>query len=76
MNRLTVSLPDNVHARLKDLAKREGVSMNQYVAYAIAHQVETPEGSSPLGDLDDLLDDSDEADVSYLWPTKATGRRV
>lgn len=40
MNRMMVSLPDGVHAQLKQLAKREGVSVAQYVTYAIAKQVE------------------------------------
>ena len=40
MNRMTVALPDGIPAQIKRLAKREGVSVNQYVTYAIAKQVE------------------------------------
>ncbi len=40
MNRVIVSLPDGIHTQLKILARREGVSVSQYVTFAIANQVE------------------------------------
>jgi len=38
MSRLTVRLPDTLHQRLEDLAKQEGVSLNQYIMYALTQQ--------------------------------------
>lgn len=43
MNRVTVTLPRITYLQLKNLAKRDGVSIDQYVAYAIAQQVEQVE---------------------------------
>lgn len=38
MSRLTLRLPESLHVQLKETAKREGVSLNQYVVYALAQQ--------------------------------------
>jgi len=35
MARLTLRLPDSLHQRLARQAKAEGVSMNQYLVYAL-----------------------------------------
>ncbi|MEL6552202.1 MAG: hypothetical protein AAFQ63_01880 [Cyanobacteria bacterium J06621_11] len=43
MNRVTVTLPHVTYTQLKRLAKRDGVSVSQYVTYAIAKQVEQVE---------------------------------
>ncbi|MEL7334363.1 MAG: ribbon-helix-helix protein, CopG family [Cyanobacteria bacterium J06560_2] len=48
MNRVTVTLPDKTYRQLKQLAKREGVSVSQYVTYAIAKQVEQVEVSAAV----------------------------
>jgi hypothetical protein len=39
MGRLTVRLPDTLHAQLTSLAEGEGVSLNQYIVYALTRQV-------------------------------------
>jgi hypothetical protein len=39
MGRFTVRLPDTLHDELETLAHLEGVSLNQYVVYALARQV-------------------------------------
>ena len=39
MGRLTVRLPDTLHAQLTSLAESEGVSLNQYIVYALTRQV-------------------------------------
>ena len=39
MSTLSVRLPDSLHARLKTLAKRERVSMNQLIATALAEKL-------------------------------------
>ncbi len=38
MSRLTVRLPDTLHRQLESLAKREHVSLNQYIVYALTQQ--------------------------------------
>lgn len=39
MSRLTVRLPDTLHAQLKKMAKSEGVSLNHYIVYALTRQL-------------------------------------
>jgi hypothetical protein len=38
MGRLTVRLPGTLYDQLADLAEREGVSLNQYIVYALTRQ--------------------------------------
>ena len=38
MSRMTVRLPDTLHERLETLAREEGVSLNQYIVYALTQQ--------------------------------------
>ncbi|NHC36960.1 toxin-antitoxin system HicB family antitoxin [Scytonema millei] len=39
MSRLTVRLPETLHYQLVRLAQSEGVSLNQYIVYALTRQV-------------------------------------
>ena len=39
MSRLTLRLPDTLHQQLTHLAEGEGVSLNQYIVYALTRQV-------------------------------------
>ncbi len=39
MKTLQVRLPDSVHSRLKELAKQEGVSLNQVLVAAASNEV-------------------------------------
>jgi plasmid stability protein len=39
MSRLTLRLPETLHRQLEVQAKREGVSLNQYVVYALSRQL-------------------------------------
>jgi hypothetical protein len=39
MARFTVRLPETLHKELTALAKREGVSLNRYIVYALTRQV-------------------------------------
>ena len=39
MSRLTLRLPETLHRQLEAQAKREGVSLNQYVVYALSRQL-------------------------------------
>jgi uncharacterized protein (DUF1778 family) len=38
MSRLTLRLPESLHHQLTGLADREGVSLNQYIVYALTRQ--------------------------------------
>ncbi len=39
MTALTIRLPESVHARVKELAARDGVSVNQFIASAVAEKM-------------------------------------
>ncbi len=39
MGRLTLRLPDTLHQQLASLAEEEGVSLNQFIVYALTRQV-------------------------------------
>jgi uncharacterized protein (DUF1778 family) len=39
MNALTIRLPDSIHQTIKKLAKREGCSVNQFLASAAAEKM-------------------------------------
>ena len=39
MTALTVRLPNSVHETIKDLAKRDGISVNQFIASAAAEKM-------------------------------------
>jgi hypothetical protein len=38
MSRLTLRLPETLHRHLENLARREQVSLNQYIVYALTRQ--------------------------------------
>ncbi|MFM2313094.1 MAG: hypothetical protein RLZZ04_2370 [Cyanobacteriota bacterium] len=39
MSRLTLRLPETLHQQLTNLAQGEGISLNQYIIYALTRQV-------------------------------------
>ncbi|HEX6038014.1 toxin-antitoxin system HicB family antitoxin [Longimicrobium sp.] len=39
MSTLSLRLPDSLHKGVKDLASREGISINQFVATAVAEKM-------------------------------------
>ena len=39
MSRLTLRLPETLHKQLSNLAEGEGISLNQYIVYALTRQV-------------------------------------
>lgn len=41
MSRLTLRLPETLHQQLANLAQGEGVSLNQYIVYALTRQVDS-----------------------------------
>ncbi|HVX86009.1 MAG TPA: toxin-antitoxin system HicB family antitoxin [Phycisphaerae bacterium] len=44
MTRVTFRLPDSIHERAKQLAKRDGISLHQLLASAVAEKVSVLEG--------------------------------
>jgi len=39
MTTLSLRLPDSLHRQLRDLAKREGISMNQFISSAVGEKM-------------------------------------
>ena len=39
MKRIQVRLPENIHERVKELAKEEGMSMNSFIVASISNEV-------------------------------------
>ena len=39
MSSLTVRIPESLHNGLREISKREGVSINQYIALAVTEKV-------------------------------------
>jgi len=39
MSALSLRLPDSLHRELRELAKRDGISINQFIATAVAEKV-------------------------------------
>jgi HicB family len=59
MSRLTLRLPETLHHQLTGLADREGVSLNQYIVYALTRQTTSaytvvPATESPAAQMQDF----------------------
>ena len=39
MSTLSLRLPDSIHRHIKDIAKKEGVSINQFISSAVSEKV-------------------------------------
>ena len=63
MSNLTVRLPDSLHGKLKELAKAEGVSINQFMVLAAAEKM------SALATEDFLLSESKKGSRERLKRT-------
>jgi hypothetical protein len=50
MSRLTLRLPETLHHQLAHLAEGEGVSLNQYITYALTRQVSLAYSIQPIAD--------------------------
>jgi predicted transcriptional regulator len=48
MSTISVRIPDSLHRRIKDLSKKEHVSMNQLIALAVAEKVSVLEAEDYL----------------------------
>lgn len=67
MSALSLRLPDSVHRHIKELANKEGVSINQFIASAVAEKV------SAIATEEYLLARAERADQS---PFKAILAKV
>lgn len=56
MSALSLRLPDSIHRHIKELASKEGVSINQFIASAVAEKV------SAIATEDYLLARAERAD--------------
>jgi HicB family len=59
MSRLTLRLPETLHHQLTGLADREGVSLNQYIVYALTRQTTSaytvvPTAENPAAQMQDF----------------------
>jgi HicB family len=52
MSRLTLRLPETLHQHLVHLAEGEGVSLNQYIVYALTQQVSSAYSVQVLSEPD------------------------
>jgi hypothetical protein len=48
MSRLTLRLPETLHRQLEEQARWEGVSLNQYLVYALARHIATAYTVTPM----------------------------
>lgn len=39
MSALSLRLPDSIHRHIKEIAKREGVSINQFISSAVSEKI-------------------------------------
>ena len=56
MSALSLRLPDSIHRHIKEIAQKEGVSINQFIASAVAEKV------SAIATEEYLLDRAQRAD--------------
>lgn len=52
MSRLTLRLPETLHQQLVQLAEGEGVSLNQYIVYALTRQAVLAYGIQAVPDAE------------------------
>lgn len=52
MSRLTLRLPDTLHKLLSKRANREGISLNQYIVYALTREATLSHIIQPVSDTD------------------------
>jgi uncharacterized protein (DUF1778 family) len=48
MTRLTLRLPESLHAMLEEQSRREGMSLNQFIVYALTRQTVLTHVTDPL----------------------------
>jgi len=50
MSRLTLRLPETLHRQLSEHAKQEGISLNQYIVYALTREATLAYTVRPVSD--------------------------
>jgi len=74
MARLTLRLPESLHQRLARQAQAEGVSMNQYLVYALTQATTGDNPAEQRARFDQLRgrfdDDEAEASLAALLATR------
>jgi len=63
MSRLTLRLPDTLHQQLIHIADSEGVSLNQYIVYALTRQSSTAYTVQPTSTEDRNQQNQDFANL-------------
>ena len=85
MSRLTLRLPDTLHQELIHLAESEGVSLNQYIVYALTRQsstnyiiqpIPTQETNQQQSDFNNLLQKLEKASPTDIEVTLAERETV
>ena len=80
MSRLTLRLPETLHQQLTNLAESEGVSLNQYIVYALTRQVTLAYSVAPVPEeeveqqkqlFESLLQELGKASASEIQATLA-----
>jgi hypothetical protein len=78
MARLTLRVPDSLHEHLAERARREGVSMNQYLVFALSRIATADEVSSQRATFERLLGRcrDDEAEAALRRVLDARGAQA
>lgn len=71
MSRLTVRLPETLHHQLVRLAQSEGVSLNQYIVYALTRQVTSAYTVEALSETTDRQKESFDTLLQSLGQASA-----
>lgn len=82
MGTLSLRLPESVHSRVRALAKKDGVSANQFIATAVAEKAAAmlaleaaphSHEASLFGTLADVLDRQKDVLFGYVFGSQALG---
>jgi hypothetical protein len=65
---LSLRLPESLHRRVREMAKQEGISMNQFVVLALAEKVSALDTVEYLRQRAARADLADYERVFYMFP--------
>ena len=75
MARLTLRIPESLHATLAERAEREGVSMNQFVVYALSRITAVDQVAEQKAIFQTLLNRYPEDEAEQELQRVLAGRR-
>lgn len=75
MSSLNLRLPDYLHDHIRELAKREGVSINQLITLAVAEKVSALDAATYLRERADRADEDAYRAVLAAVPDVPTDER-